>query len=170
MEKTETAVALNKVGIETKQAVKEIFLEYLEKHTHRKTPERFAILDEIYSHSGHFDIESLYVLMKNKKYRVSRATLYNTIELLLDSNLVKRHQFGKNMALFEKSYKYRQHDHLICMDCERVLEFCDPRIQQIQTMTEKLLNFEIKEHSLNFFGKCNQLAGEGICEHYKNKK
>lgn len=165
----ETKAAISKVNQDNRQAVREIFLEYLEKHTHRKTPERFAILDEIYSHDGHFDIESLYVFMKNKKYRVSRATLYNTIELLLDSNLVKRHQFGKNMAQFEKSYKYKQHDHLICLDCDRVLEFCDPRIQQIQTMTEKLLDFEIQHHSLNFFAKCNKLKVEGACEHHKTK-
>ncbi|MBN8589203.1 MAG: transcriptional repressor [Rhodothermia bacterium] len=136
--------------------IREHFRAFLKERNQRQTPERFAILEEIYKLNDHFDADELYVHLKGRGVNISRATVYNTLELLVASNLVVKHQFGQNQAKYEGAYRYRQHDHLICLDCNHVLEYCDPRIQAIQEMVAQILNFEITHHALHMYGHCKR--------------
>lgn len=134
------------------------FRRYLEKKRQRQTPERLAILEAVYEREGHFDADELYLSLKQGGHNVSRATVYNTLELLLDCDLVARHQFGNKQAKYERAYSYWQHDHLICLDCSELFEFCDPRIQTVKDMVGEIFSFDVKHHSLHLYGNCNRDA------------
>lgn len=138
-----------------KETVRKIFTEYLEANGHRKTPERFAILDTIYSINGHFDIDMLYSLMMNQEnFRVSRATLYNTIILLMDAKLVIKHLFG-NSSQYEKSFNIETHHHLICTQCGKVQEVQNDDLKNAIANT-RLRRFQMSHYSLYIYGTCSR--------------
>ena len=137
------------------EQVTKILDKHLELKGLRKTQERYAIIKEIYSFDHHFDADELYSQMIKKKYRVSRATIYNTLDLLVSLELVSRHVFKENIAKYEKSFGFRQHDHII-LENDQIIEFCDPRIQSIKNTLEEMFDVKIKNHSLYFFGKKNK--------------
>ncbi len=141
------------------KVARQVFTEFLEQRSLRKTPERFAILDEIYSREGHFDIRALYTFMNEKNYRVSRATLYNTIDLLTECRLVTRHKYGQRQTHYERTYRAGHHDHLIDTRTGRVIEFSDPRINDIIRSACEQHSFVPHHYTLYVYGE-QQKPGE----------
>lgn len=137
----------------------EIFTEYLKKEKHRITPERFEVLDAALDYHGHFGADDLFIAMKNKKSRVSRATVYKTLELLAHCELLSRRNFGDNMTRYEINFRRENHDHFICINCGKIIEFTNEDIQDILIETAKKNSIEISGYSFNVFGLCKDKAG-----------
>jgi Fur family ferric uptake transcriptional regulator len=141
--------------INQNEAIVSILNTYIEQKKLRKTIERYIVLQEIYQNKEHFEAEGLYQRLKEQNLNISKATIYNTLDLFLECGLIRKHQFGQNISFYEKSIGYKQHDHFICKNCNKVIEFCDPRIQQIKDAASQLLDVTIDSHSLYFYGTCH---------------
>lgn len=136
------------------EEIREIFTAYLRNHHHRKTSERYAILQQIYSFEGHFNAENLYNGMKND-YRVSLATVYNTLELLQSCRLIVKHQLGGQFAQYEKTFGTATHHHLICTNCGKVKEFSDKQIR-VAIQSRQFAHFQSTHYSLYIYGLCKK--------------
>jgi len=135
------------------EEVKQKFTTYLTAKKCRKTPERYAILNLLYTEQRHFDMDSLYKAMNESNFRVSRATLYNTMQLLLDCKLVLKHQFGKNISVYERAYNNDFHHHLICTNCQKIQEYKDDNLKSA-IKNEKIRSFTPTYYSLYIYGLC----------------
>jgi Fur family ferric uptake transcriptional regulator len=142
------------ITMNTINKIKDIFSVELEKRGLRKTVERFKILEAIYARTDHFDVEELYLSLREENFHVSRATVYNTLDTLIDCGLVRKHHFGGDGALFEKALGYRQHGHVVCINCNRIQEFCDPRLQTIRESVGNIMDININDQALIFYGTC----------------
>lgn len=136
------------------ESIKELFTEYLKNHNHRKTPERYAILERIYLYEGHFNADILFNMMQ-AEYRVSLATIYNTLELLLDCKLIVKHQLGGQFAQYEKTFGNSTHHHLICTNCGKVKEFSDNQLR-LSIQKRKFAHFQTSHYSLYMYGLCHK--------------
>lgn len=152
-----------------REIVKQKFTEYLTANKCRKTPERYAILDLIYSEDGHFDMDSLYEAMSQRNFRVSRATLYNTMQLLLDCKLVLKHQFGSNLSYYERAYNNDFHHHLICTNCGKIKEYKDTDLREV-IQNKKIRGFTPNYYSLYIYGHCSACIKELKARDKANKK
>ena len=147
---------MSSVSYKDLEEVRSRFAEFLVERKLRQTPERMAILEGVYHSQKHFDADELFATLREQGVSVSRATIYNTLELLIDCNLVARHQFGGKQAKYEPAFSYWQHDHLLCIDCNELFEFCDPRLQSIQEMVGDFYEMDVHQHSLTLYGRCRK--------------
>lgn len=139
------------------EAAHQEFREYLKKESHRITPERFEVLDYALGYEGHFGADELFIKMKSNSSNVSRATVYNTLELLANCELLSKRNFGENKTRYESNYLRKSHDHLICTNCGAIKEFSDPRIEKLVDEFTSKLGFEPTGYSFNIFGKCSNI-------------
>ena len=143
-------------------AVERILDNYLEMNHHRKTPERYTILRAVYGMSGHFTLEELNDQLTAKNFPVSRATLYNTLNLFLELRLVIRHRF-QGSTKYEACYDNNSHCHQICTMCGKVTEIKSPEISQaIDNM--HLRRFRKDGFTLYIYGVCS------VCQSKAKKK
>lgn len=130
---------------------------YMTKRRMRKTPERFAIYERILSIPDHFDIEELHATLENDDFHVSRATVYNTVNLLVESGLLVRHKFGERHSQFEHSFSHTRHHHLVCTKCGKVKEVVDTEIDTMLTR-RNFGSFTPAFVELNIYGLCRSCA------------
>jgi Fur family ferric uptake transcriptional regulator len=139
---------------ETYSAVVQILDNYLEMNNHRKTPERYAILRAVYSMDGHFTIDELGAkLAENDKFPVSRATLYNTLNLFMELRLVIRHRF-QGTTKYEACRSDNNHCHQICTVCGKVTEVKTPEVTEAIEQIH-LKRFRKDGYTLYIYGICS---------------
>ncbi len=148
------------------QQAEAIFKEFLKSAKNRITPERFEVMEAALDYKGHFQADDLFIQMKNQKSRVSRATVYNTLELLVQCELLIKRNFGDNLTKYENNYKKQRHDHLICMDCGRIVEFTNSKIKELPKEISDEYGFIVENYSFNIFARCKDPKN---CEYYQNK-
>jgi Fur family ferric uptake transcriptional regulator len=139
------------------EAAREILAKYL-KNTRglRATPERYAVLDAVLQTQGHFDAENLYYRLIAGGMKISKATVYNTLELLLRAGLVSKYRFAEKTSRYEKALGRPQHHHLICLQCGDILEFISDKLERIQEEVCADREFVSQSSSLQIFGTCSK--------------
>jgi Fur family ferric uptake transcriptional regulator len=130
------------------------FREYIKSQGLRKTPEREQIIEEIFSLHDHFDVDELFLRLRNKKKRVSKASLYRAIPLLIESGLIREVYFEDGHLHYEHIYGHEDHSHLRCNRCGRIIEFADEEIVTLQKRIGKRYNFAVTAHRFELFGYC----------------
>lgn len=138
-----------------KHQFENIFRSFLKRGKYRITPERFEILEAALDYNGHFGADDLFIDLKNKKSPISRATVYNTLELLTQCDILLKRNFGDNVTRYESCNIKTGHDHLICTECGKIIEFSNPKVKELVKEVCAAMQFDFSNYSFNIFGKCN---------------
>lgn len=137
-----------------------IFKEFLDKKGLKFTRERAAILKEVYSDHGHFDPDDLLIRMKKKGIKVSKASIYRTLPLLIECGLVEQVEKVDKHAHYEHTFGHKHHDHLICIKCGRAIPLFSERLERLQARLCKKENFRCVSHILEIRGYCAKCSAK----------
>src|SRR5579872_3126965 len=147
------------------KCAKQRFMDFLEGKHLRLTSQRRTIIDTAFSTSQHFTAEQLLAWSKRRDKSVSRATVYRTLPLLTESGLVREMDFGKDYKFYDPNYaEHPNHNHIICNDCEKIVEFESDKIEKLESEISRKLGFSVKTQRLQITGSCEELKKLGACK------
>ena len=148
-----------------KLAAKQKFMEFLDQKNLRLTSQRQAIIDSVFSTEEHFTAEQLLEWSRRRDKSVSRATVYRTLPLLTESGLVREMDFGKDHKFYDPNYAdHPNHSHIICQDCDKIVEFESEKIEKLESEISRKLGFELKMQRLQISARCEELKKLGACK------
>ena len=148
-----------------KAAAKKRFLEFLGSRKLRVTAQRQTIIDTVFDTQEHFTAEQLLDWSRERDKSVSRATVYRTLPLLTASGLVREMDFGKDYKFYDPNYAdHPNHSHIICQDCEKIVEFESDKIAKLEDEITHQLGFSVKTQRLQITGTCEELKRLGTCK------
>ena len=143
---------------------KEKFLAFLEQKNLRITSQRRAIVDIVFGTDQHFNAEQLLEWAREIDESVSRATVYRTLPLLTESGLVHEMDFGKDYKIYDPNYAdHPNHNHIICDDCDKVVEFESNQLDTLENEISQNLGFHVKTQQLRINASCDEMKKLGAC-------
>lgn len=134
----------------------DLFRSFISQRGLRNTPEREEIIREIFSTHDHFDVDELYLRMREKGSKVSKASIYRNIPLIMECGLIKEVWHENGHMHYEHIYGHAHHCHIRCIRCGKVIEFFEKQLRQIEKRLAEQYDFEIVDHNLDIIGYCSE--------------
>jgi len=139
------------------------FSNYLKKKGLKITSQRLLVAEKIFGIQDHFTVDSLAEQLKDRRQEISRATIYRIVSVMVEADLLTEHNFGQNAKYYEHIPGHEHHDHILCLDCGRIDEFVNDRIEELQEQIAAQFGYQLADHSLNLYGRCKELQESGQC-------